>query len=477
MPDQTQIPNTNSVISQNLHPVIPSDPPAPSVLSGGTPPPALVEPVPLPKATDIEPPQESPSPPSEPPPPSPAESPHPLFEKPVTVAPVKKPADVSQPGQPKIPKAVIAGIAALVFLIVGLGSGLYLVRQRGIGEIRKLATSGCQLVGSGSDRGCWCASGGWQFHCGSDEAGCRTECDSRNKGGPQPTNPPPPAGCQPYDGPDCGGDSQGFCTRCPDGAGGKTEYFCKSPNVGVGGGCRAPGGGGVNECNRNEDCPSGQVCQGIEGSKRCQQQTGGGGTCGNNFIAFRCRLLTNGECRENPADFTDESAARMYANAWGCGQVDQVWSLSGDRTLCGGFSIFSEGCEGVRPTEPPGPQATSTPAPPGEQPSPTPTPVTISANCVSLVAQMSDGSGGWVTKTDSEFAATARPGDRVRFMCTGAKTRGNFTKSAFFINNILHIDDVVKLNDTQFAVEYTIPVAGALTVESVLLHDSKGWVD
>lgn len=105
------------------------------------------------------------------------------------------------------------------------------------------------------------------------------------------------------------------------------------------------------------------------------------------------------------------------------------------------------------------------------------TPTTISANCDSLAAQISDGSGSWTTKTDIEFAALARPGVKVRFICTGAKPNGNFTKSAFLINNVLYADEVVKLNETQFAVEYVIEASGALKVESVLLHDSKGWVD
>ena len=116
----------------------------------------------------------------------------------------------------------------------------------------------------------------------------------------------------------------------------------------------------------------------------------------------------------------------------------------------------------------------------GDNPTSTPvptTPATISANCESLVGQISNGAGGWTTKTDAEFAASARPGDGVRFVCTGHKTQGAFTKSAFFINGTLHVDDVVKLNDTQYAVEYTIPAAGSLEIESVLLHDTKGWVD
>ena len=107
----------------------------------------------------------------------------------------------------------------------------------------------------------------------------------------------------------------------------------------------------------------------------------------------------------------------------------------------------------------------------------TPTITTIADNCVSLVSQMSDGLGNWATKTDSEFVALARPGDKVRFMCTGVKSNGNFTKSGFLINNVLYVDEVVKLNETQFAVEYVIPAAGALKVEPVLLDDSEGWVD
>lgn len=98
-------------------------------------------------------------------------------------------------------------------------------------------------------------------------------------------------------------------------------------------------------------------------------------------------------------------------------------------------------------------------------------PTAISANCASLVAQILDESGSWETKTDDEFTALARPGDKVRFMCTGAKLNGNFTKSAFLINNVSYVDDVVKLDETRFAVEYVIGMSGPLKVESVLLRD------
>lgn len=175
----------------------------------------------------------------------------------------------------------------------------------------------------------------------------------------------------------------------------------------------------------------------------------------------------------------------QFTSTGGCGQADVYASKQAydSGLMPTGFIIDKSNCAAAPPqvTTEEAPPREFPPAPPGEQPTATPTatptPVTISANCQSLAGQVSDGAGGWTTKTDSEFAAAARPGDRVRFVCTGAKSRGNFTKSAFFINSILHVDDVVKLNETQFAVEYTIPAAGALTVESVLLHDNKGWVD
>lgn len=114
--------------------------------------------------------------------------------------------------------------------------------------------------------------------------------------------------------------------------------------------------------------------------------------------------------------------------------------------------------------------------PPGSSP----TPVTISANCQSLIGQTKDNVGAWVDRTDAAFVGLARPGDQVRFVCTGHKTQGNFTKAAFFINGILHVDDVIKLSADKYAVPFTIPASGVLTLEvqSVLLHgELNKWVD
>ncbi len=316
-----------------------------------------------------------------------------------------------------LPKIVIAGVVALVFLVVALGSGLYLTRQN---QDLKTNASYCAIC-SGS--GCECANG--------------TQTGNS---------------CQ-YAPPEC---SELGRTWQPDSS-------CT-----VGSSCGGGGGGG--------------------GGGTCPPPDTNTGAC----AIYRCYGgCSGGICNENRGDIGCDQAIGSQ-----CGQIDEecrrpdnstYWRLKDGQLNCGGSCSGSptlppEPTATPRPTSTPQPTATPTPRPPtvtptSIPPSATPTPETISANCDSLVPQMSDGAGGWITKTDVEFASQARPGDGVRFVCTGAKTGGTFTKSAFFINGVLHTDDGVKLNDTQFAVEYTIPAAGELEVESVLLHDTKGWVD
>ena len=366
-------------------------------------------------------------------------------ENPAIHPPGAQSAVGNKPGDPYVkkhhglPKVTIAGIASLAFLVVALGSGLYLTRQKQ--DLQTLA-EGCYCVDDGS-----CASGEStipNIDCDNNRNGQGTACCGGSGGG-RPTDSPPSQGCQPYDGSDCGGNNQGFCTRCPDGAGGRTEYYCNSPNVGSGGGCRAPSGG----------------------------EGGGGGSVPTDSprrvrVSYFCSTCQpGGICQEN---FTMGNGG--LGNP--CSQVDECDSNGQN---CYGIQWCASSCSGGGGGGGGGGGPTTPPEQPTQPPIATPTPVTISANCESLVGQISNGAGGWTTKTDAEFAASARPGDGVRFVCTGHKTQGAFTKSAFFINNILHVDDVVKLNENQFAVEYTIPAAGSLEVESVLLHDTKGWVD
>ena len=77
------------------------------------------------------------------------------------------------------------------------------------------APSQCSLVGDGNQRGCWCAEGGWQFHCfdpntelppNADFGLCETDCrnrDSNNAANPV-TVPETREGCA---GIQCGGDT------------------------------------------------------------------------------------------------------------------------------------------------------------------------------------------------------------------------------------------------------------------------------
>ena len=293
-----------------------------------------------------------------------------------------------------LPKTIIAGVVALVFLVIALGGGLYLTRQKQ--QVKILADN------------CWCSS---------------------------------------------------------------TEDSCN--------GC------GTNSCIPNIDCDGNHNGQGTACCGSSPTSTPGGPTptpdTSKHFITFTCDRCASDRRCQTP-DIGINPRYSIGAAPGSCAQVDECES-PGDSN-CTVVSLCDQSCSGIQLTSTPGPTSTPTPIMiPSATPTPimipsaTPTPETISANCDSLVAQMSDGAGGWITKTDVEFAASARPGDGVRFVCTGAKTGGTFTKSAFFINGVLHTDDGVKLNDTQFAVEYTIPAAGELEVESVLLHDTKGWVD
>jgi hypothetical protein len=100
--------------------------------------------------------------------------------------------------------------------------------------------------------------------------------------------------------------------------------------------------GGGASCE-SQSCCGGLVCQGIEGSRRCEDpgtedQCPGGGTC-TAYISFKCNNLTNGQCLENPINGNNPSYAA------GCGQIDQVCAGgTRDRQLCGNFTIYNSTC-------------------------------------------------------------------------------------------------------------------------------------
>jgi len=188
----------------------------------------------------------------------------------------------------------------------------------------------------------------------------------------------------------------GSCNPVPSVVPGATPTA--SPTTGV---CK----GALESCDNGANaCCGGLVCQGVDGNRKCQQQTvnqcGTGNTCGgsNGWLGFRCSSLSNGQCLENAQTFNSQSAAFAYANANGCGQVDEV-CVGGpqNRNLCGSFQVISTSCGGTggpsatpqssaqpspvaspTPGVTPSPVASPTPGvtpSPAVSPSPTPSPV------------------------------------------------------------------------------------------------------
>lgn len=419
MPDQVQNPNINFP-DQGSPPVIPPAPVVGAPEAGTNPGPAApqsaadwqnaggqVEPVPLPKVTDVEKPLELAA--TSAPQVAPVkEEVNPLFEKPETVAPgAKSEQRTANSEQRKLPKGMVAGIASFVFLmIVSVVTGWTLYQRRGEPIAPTAPKLGQAALDSLCANGSFTTSGGHRYcFIGGESITTRSQAQSA---------------CQPY----------GSLASFLDG-----EIRQNVLDV-------------ISRFNLDKS--------------QLNLGTGGNMNDGAYFADF---------CSQFIGQYGNSDISLYWGDPEGSGHLDcsqQPLSFGRSNENQGRVNDTRDGngrgavCELPLPTL---------------VPTVTPTPVTISANCESLAGQMSDGAGGWTSKTDAEFVAVARPGDRVRFMCTGAKTGGNFTKSAFFINGILHVDDVVKLNDTQFAVEHTIGAAGALKVESVLLHDSKGWVD
>ncbi|MDQ6985217.1 MAG: hypothetical protein Q9M91_02805 [Candidatus Dojkabacteria bacterium] len=114
-----------------------------------------------------------------------------------------------------------------------------------------------------------------------------------------------------------------------------------------------------NECENNNDCTNGKVCQGANGSKKCQTPIdpnsceGQNAVCGGNngYIGFKCNYLTNGQCLEGDPGYISHSyfnswqAATNYAGT--CGQADTIWVGGNNQCngkLCGQFSIFESSC-------------------------------------------------------------------------------------------------------------------------------------
>lgn len=356
---------------------------------------------------------------------------NPLFEKPNIMPPQtainsdNKPLNRYNSSKKSLPSTFIV-VLAFFFAIAGLTVGLLLAKKPRVGEIRKLAGTGwCNADPIGTDYGspCQVADPG-QNECGGD--GKETYCGI----GPDPIH-----------------------DRRTTGTWHATGNCCEEPT---------PGAGNMSCTTISTDVPHLEI--------NVQNDTNNNRSYQLNKCECNSKDLPCEECNYSQPGLAGHTSRREMLDLNGnCGSIQlDVSPIGGEFTAC--YAWYSSEIDCAISTPTPTPTRTLTPTP-------TPTPVIISANCSSLTPQVPNEMGGWTDKTDAEFEAEVRPGDRVRFVCTGVKTQGIFIKAAFFINNILYVDDVIKLNDNQFAVEYTVAAAGPLQVGSVLLHDNKGWVD
>lgn len=393
----------------------------------------------------------------------------------------------------KISKKIIAGITGLVFLISGLSVGIYFNSQNfGVLDSRRYAADNmCNVDPSrncGSDPKEW--EKGWiDARKKENEGAIPVQNEYTNANDDQNKNP--------QDGVQAEIIRRAGETGVGDpGAGNRTGEFVTTS----GGAANNPTPTtAVSDSGGPLACPPNQCIR--EGSGK---------------DGYRCNSTGTGWANPFYCDMGDDGSNPVNGriNTCGCWNGEKAgesgpylcWAknpITNELLEQHGQIITKEGCAGgpspnVVVTTVPNPTATTKPGSPSPTPTtkpggggggggggnePTvppgssPTPVTISANCQSLVGQTKDNAGAWVDRTDAVFVGLARPGDQVRFVCTGHKTQGNFTKAAFFINNILHVDDVVKLSADKYAVPYTIPLSGVLTlkVEAVLLHDTEGW--
>lgn len=422
-------------------------------------------------------------------------------EDPSAIRPPQSPADKSTSSSQqhsKISKKIMAGIASLVFLISGLSVGIYFNSQNfGVFDSRRYAADNmCNVDGRICDNpGDW--ERGW-FEARQEEninkRPVQDEYTSAN-----PANDPNQGLTQEAQIIRQAGEDNEFnrssiaaedaAKKGGDPVNASTVTAPTLPPLlpsGSGVGTPSPLSGGT---------PGPSVTAGQSGDASQCYGIGGGQVERDCLANAKNGRYTSGVCigktveecsklgKPTYCSGTQEKAGTARAGEFlncggtstnGCGQVD-VYDSAGKLI---GFVIDKSGCNGKPPetnTENAPPRDLQTPIVPGGATATQP-PVTVSAKCDSLVGQTKDNSGAWVDRTDAAFVGLARPGDQVRFVCTGHKTQGNFTKAAFFINNILH-DDVIKLSADKYAVLFTIPASGALEVEAVLLHDREGWVD
>ncbi|MBI4062402.1 hypothetical protein HY410_00615 [Candidatus Gottesmanbacteria bacterium] len=220
------------------------------------------------------------------------------------------------------------------------------------------------------------------------------------------------------------------------------------------GGCSGP-----RQSCESTPCCSGQnlVCQGVSGSRQCEQTAPGGtgdafctsdpnnpGLGCNRYRGHKCSNLTNGQCLENGQSFSSWDGAVNYSQ--GCGQADVACNEgSKDGQLCGDFAIFSSTCgagTGFTPTQPPG----------GEN---TPTPTTPPSGGQCETIRVYDATGANITSALRNGTRTLSVGETV----TLATSKGSAAKARFRIQGITQFaeNDPSLTTDGEYRLAVQIP--------------------
>jgi len=216
-----------------------------------------------------------------------------------------------------------AGVAVLVAVIGGGLVAMNFLRPGETTELRSSARSSCSIVDTDQGPGCWCQSGGWQFHCAAGgkrgdaaDSSCRNRCDQANQGDDSVPKTCNDNGVCDFDenGRSCPGD-------CRDDKSGDEDGDGKGDKGGGSGGT-----GGILSCTSDSQCKSGATCQNNKCVTRAPQAANGGCGCP---IGFLCGNFDGNTYACFQID-TDETVVSG-------GQGDSC--IAGQRTACG-----ADGC-------------------------------------------------------------------------------------------------------------------------------------
>lgn len=336
-------------------------------------------------------------------------------------------APTSSSPKPGIRPKLVATILGIVVLLVGVGAGVLLLQERGIGEIREKASclcdgwANCGETHTNNQDGCsyLCTEGGWSRQScpgGGDTGGGGSQ-------GTVDTNV-----CN-----TCGGIGQGVCNSADTSSCDGSGDGCYGNLVPINGTCAEASG---------NTTPVGAP----DGSATTD-------TTGQYIVSFTC---PNGcdqfqQCGEN---FAFGDAGRQSDP---CAQIDSCTDSNYD--TCSVVKLCEPSCV-------------------GEQTTTTETPTTSSPPVIPQCTAIKAYDAGWNVLTATQLTQL-KVGDIVRFAVLGAAPSGSFTKARFTINGAAPAESaLVNPNATgEFYIEYTLPAGiTTFTIGAELYHmETAAW--